>query len=135
MARMKATVEPLPWVPATWITGGSRRSGWPRAASSRSMRPSDRSIALGCSPIRRSRMGWTRFMRSIGHRRVRAVARLGRRGQLQQQQAEPRQRGLQLVTVHDHVDHAVLQQIFGALEAFGQLLPYGLLDDARPRET
>jgi hypothetical protein len=29
IARMKAVVEPLPLVPATWITGGSRRSGWP----------------------------------------------------------------------------------------------------------
>ncbi len=25
-------VEPLPLVPATWITGGSLRSGWPSAA-------------------------------------------------------------------------------------------------------
>jgi hypothetical protein len=32
-ARMVAMVEPLPLVPATWITGGSRRSGWPSAAS------------------------------------------------------------------------------------------------------
>ena len=29
-------VEPLPLVPATWMTGGSLRSGWPSAASSRS---------------------------------------------------------------------------------------------------
>ena len=29
---MKAMVEPLPLVPATWITGGSCRSGWPSAA-------------------------------------------------------------------------------------------------------
>ena len=30
------------------------RSGWPRAASSRSMRPSDRSMDCGCSALRRS---------------------------------------------------------------------------------
>src|SRR5919202_4569043 len=126
MARMKAMVEPLPLVPAKWITGGSRRSGWPSAARSLSMRPSERSIAFGCSPISRSRMGWTRFMRSIGGL-GRAVARLGRGRQLHQQPAEPRQRGFQLVAVHDHVDHAVLQQIFGALETFGQLLADGLL--------
>ena len=29
---MKAIVEPLPLVPATWITGGRRRSGWPSCA-------------------------------------------------------------------------------------------------------
>src|SRR6187401_2133108 len=54
MARMKAISEPLPLVPATWTTGGRRRSGWPRAASSRSMRPSDRSMDCGCSALRRS---------------------------------------------------------------------------------
>ena len=37
-ARSMARVEPLPLVPATWITGGRRRSGWPRAASRRSTR-------------------------------------------------------------------------------------------------
>ena len=54
MARTKAISEPLPLVPATWTTGGRRRSGWSRAASSRSMRPSDRSIDCGCSALRRS---------------------------------------------------------------------------------
>jgi hypothetical protein len=34
-------------VPATWITGGSRRSGWPSAASRRSIRPSDKSMVRG----------------------------------------------------------------------------------------
>ena len=34
MARMNATVEPLPLVPATWITGGKCPSGWPSAANS-----------------------------------------------------------------------------------------------------
>ena len=38
---------------------------------------------------------------------------------------------LQFQPRHHHVDHAVLHQIFGALEAFGQFLADGLLDDAR----
>ena len=52
-ARSMASVEPLPLVPATWTTGGSRRSGWSSAASSRSIRPSERSMRLGCSAGRR----------------------------------------------------------------------------------
>ncbi len=35
---------------------------------------------------------------------------------------------LQRVAVDDHVDHAMLEQIFGALESFGQFLADGLLD-------
>jgi hypothetical protein len=37
---------------------------------------------------------------------------------------------LQRVAVDDHVDHAMLEQIFGALEAFGKFLSDRLLDDA-----
>ena len=37
--------------------------------------------------------------------------------------------------MHDHVDHAVREQILGLLEALGQLLADGLLDDARSREA
>ena len=43
--------------------------------------------------------------------------------------------GAQLVAMHHHVDHAVVFEIFGALEAVGQLLADGLLDDARAREA
>ncbi len=35
----------------------------------------------------------------------------------------------------DHVDHAVIHQIFRALESFRQLFADGLFDDARPGET
>src|ERR1700739_159162 len=42
-------VEPLPLVPATWKTGGRGRSGLPGALSRASIRPSDRSMLLGCS--------------------------------------------------------------------------------------
>ena len=41
------------------------------------------------------------------------------RREIVEQQAEA---GAQVLAVHDHVDHAVIEQIFGALEAFGQLL-------------
>src|SRR5918995_5294985 len=41
----------------------------------------------------------------------------------------------QLTAVDDHVDRALLQQELGALKAFGQLLPHGLLDDARSGEA
>src|SRR5690606_33394169 len=39
--------------------------------------------------------------------------------------------GTQIVTVDDHVDHAVVVKIFGALNPFGQLFADRLLDDAR----
>ena len=45
------------------------------------------------------------------------------------------QRRAQLVAMHHHVDHAVLQQIFGALEAFRQLLADRLRNDARAGEA
>ena len=37
--------------------------------------------------------------------------------------------------MHDHVDHAVRQEVLGALEAFGQLLADRLLNDARTRKA
>ncbi len=52
-----------------------------------------------------------------------------------QETAQLRQRRAQVVAVHDHVDHAVREQVLGALEAFGQLLADGLLDDARAGEA
>ena len=36
-----------------------------------------------------------------------------------------------LTSVNNHVDGAVVQKEFTALESFGELLPHGLLDDAR----
>ena len=47
IARMVAHVLPLPFVPATWITGGSRCSGWPRWRSSACSRSRLRSIKTG----------------------------------------------------------------------------------------
>src|SRR5687768_18262199 len=46
-----------------------------------------------------------------------------RRGLLRHQKVGERgEGGAQVLAVDDHVDHAVLEQIFGALEAFGKLL-------------
>src|SRR5262249_49037200 len=53
---MKAIVEPLPLVPATWMVGGSRRWGSPRAARMRHIRSSDRSMRLGCNAVSRATM-------------------------------------------------------------------------------
>ena len=55
IAARKATVEPLPLVPATCTTGDSFSFGWPSAARSRSTRPSERSMIFGCSRLSRSR--------------------------------------------------------------------------------
>ena len=41
----------------------------------------------------------------------------------------------QLLALDDHVEHAVLEQELGALEALGQRLADGLLDHARSREA
>ena len=144
---MNAMVEPLPLVPATWITGGSLRSGWPSAAEQPPIRSSDRSIRFGCSVSSRATMA------SIAHALRSAIGagaqrcRCGSRGsgrfdrrrrcrrRLGQEPAQPREVGAQLVAVDHHVDHAVVPEIFGALKAFRQLLADGLLDDARPGEA
>ena len=57
IARRKAQVLPLPLVPATWMTGGRRRSGLPSLASSPCRRSRLRSISLGCSEVRRASTG------------------------------------------------------------------------------
>ncbi len=125
--------------------------GWPSAASSRSMRSSDRSMRLGCSASRRASVasiGATAFSvrceivrrprrephAGVGRRRRQAWTRRQRR-RLGQQAAETGKRRAQIVAMHHHVDHAVLLQIFGALEAFRQLLADGLLDHARAGEA
>ena len=59
---------PLPLVPATWITGGRRRSGWPSLPSRASRRSRLRSISRGCSPCSRATMPSMRaFMRGAYH--------------------------------------------------------------------
>src|ERR1700685_1693195 len=66
MAREKAQAEPLPLVPATWITGGNFKCGFPSSDNSRRIRSSARSIFLGCSAKSRSRMAELRGYSTIG---------------------------------------------------------------------
>ena len=49
MAARVATVDPLPFVPATWTVGGKFFSGFPSLSNSYSSRDSDRSINFGWS--------------------------------------------------------------------------------------
>ena len=138
-ARSIATTEPLPLVPATWTTGGSRRSGWPSAASSRSMRPSDRSMTLGCSDVRRSRTRslvgahWRGGLRRPPARRGQVAVHVGRL--VGQQPQQGRELVAQVLARHHPVEHAVVEQVLGALEALGQRLADGLLDDPRAGEA
>src|SRR5438552_17653639 len=67
---MNAMVEPLPLVPATWITGGSRRCGSLSAARMRHIRSSDRSMRLGCSCVSRATMESIAVMFSTLHARL-----------------------------------------------------------------
>src|SRR5882757_6800228 len=134
MARTKAQAEPLPLVPATWITGGSLSCGLSRAESSRRMRSSARSIFLGCNDSRRLSTASLRVvsesirppsLRGYGDAAIAAApasisGRHGkhlaaRPGLLHQQMQHSRQSGTHLFAMSDHVQHAMLQQIFGAL--------------------
>ena len=65
---------------------------------------------------------------------------IGPWGSANQQIYYPRQRVFQIVSRHDHIDHAMIQQIFRTLEPFGKFFPDRLLDhpsagktDNRPR--
>src|ERR1700722_15067611 len=126
MARAKAQAEPLPLVPATWIPGGSLRCGLPREASSRRMRSSARSIFLGCSASRRLSTASLRVVSDsiLGNGGDTAIAGAPRHGQdlaawlflLHQHVQDTRQGGAHFLPVRDHIQHAVFQEIFGALE-------------------
>ena len=54
MAARVATVDPLPFVPATWTVGGKFSSGFPSRSNSFLSRVSDRSINFGWSSRSRS---------------------------------------------------------------------------------
>ena len=44
-------------------------------------------------------------------------------------------RALEVPPMHDRVEHPMIEKEFGSLKSFRQILPEGLLDDARPRES
>ena len=143
-------VEPLPLVPATWMTGGTRRSRMAEPLQ-HAPHPLERQVdALGMqreqprqdgidgSHLARRHSAWARAGSAAcaapaASRRARRD-RLGHR-RAAQQPAEPRERRAQFVAMHHHVDHAVVLQILGALEAVGQFLADGLLDHARAGEA
>src|SRR5262249_15570101 len=135
-----AMVEPLPLVPATWITGGSLRCGWPSAARMRHIRSSERSISLGCSAASRATIEsiWVMGLDRLLPRARRSPARRHRQNLrrrpgpgLAQEPAQIGERGSQVAARYHHVDHAVIPEILGTLETVGQLLADGLLDHAR----
>ena len=104
------------------------------------MRPSDRSIVFGWRARKRAISASDESRACVAparNRQAAAAAGAARRRQTCVEAAAHSRATvrLQLMAVHHHVDHAVLLQIFGALEAVGQLLADGLLDDARPGEA
>src|ERR1700732_124630 len=118
-------VEPLPLVPATWITGGRCCCGSPSAASSRRTRSSERSISLGWNSSSRRRTSSTppRAPSLVGG--VSSVAanpaperhHLRRRFRSAQEADEAHECIAQIAALHHQIDHAVLEQVFRALEA------------------
>src|SRR6478752_7712562 len=132
--------EPLPLVPATWMTGGRRRSGWPRRSSSRQVRSRDRSMILGCSLVSRSRTRSLSWAVLVDARLGMTVAaggngkadHLGGRRRVAEKIDDADHGVAQLAARHDHVDHPMIAQIFGALESLRQLLADRLLDHPRP---
>ena len=72
----------------------------------------------------------TRDVQGLGRLRLRHEWRATR-----QRREHRRDAFAQVATVHDHVDRAVLEQELAALEALGQCLAHGLLDDARAGES
>src|SRR5215471_1576159 len=134
MARKPATRAPLPLVPATCTTGGSRRSGDPKAFNSRSMRSSPRSITRGWRRMTRSSSGSSMvkvWNSAAGDCDASVVGNL----RIHQQRNEPDQGLAQLVAMHHGVDHAVLQQVLRTLEAGRQFLADRILDYARAGEA
>ena len=158
MASSMASVEPLPLVPAMCTTGGSRRSGLPSAPSRRSMRLEREIDDLGWSAVQPGEdqltaklvtalalapllSTWTRprgCLGSDGRRPACARARPALASGSSWAAAAGgagAARGAQLEAMHHHVDHAVLEQVLRALEAFGQLLADRLLDHRAGRRS
>src|SRR5258707_1217577 len=55
--------------------------------------------------------------------------------QLQQHSQHAANSVAHVAAVHDHVEHAVLEEKLASLEAFRKRLAYGLLNDARAGES
>src|SRR6267378_4429437 len=113
-----ATVEPLPLVPPTVMTGNAG-SAIPRVRATAATRLSSMSMLLGCTDsCSVSHSASVRIGYGLGA--ARASGSGGR--QLQQQPQQRRDPVAHLAAVDDHVDGAVLEQEFAALEALRQRL-------------
>src|SRR6185437_11243326 len=128
---MCVTVEPLPFVPPTVITGQEGLS-MRRARATAETRANPRSIVLG----------WTDSCRASHSSKVRTreVGRSGRLSgrHLRQLQQYPQDTGdpvTHVTAIDDHVQRTVLQQELASLEAFRKGLAHGLLNDAWSGET
>src|ERR1700716_3963877 len=119
------TVEPLPLVPPTVMTGNAG-SATPRACATAATRVSSMSMLLGCTDsCSVSHSASVRIGRGFGAGRASG----GGGRQLQQQPQQRRDPVAHLAAVDNHVDGSVLEQEFAALEALRQRLAHGLLDD------
>jgi hypothetical protein len=81
-----------------------------------------------------SGVSWAGRVDRFGRIRRRQVAR-NRRAEAHQHPGDGDQLIAHVLAVGHAVEHAVIEQVLRALEAFGQLLADGLFDDARPGET
>src|SRR3569623_56664 len=81
-------------------------------------------------PTMRSKTAWMprRFVRSGRHpaRRSRLSAHVTQ---------QPANGALEIATVRDDIEHAMIQEKFGSLEAFRKVLPDRLLDHTRTRKA
>src|SRR5688572_25818863 len=117
-----AVTEPLPLVPATWMAAQAS-CGRP-SASVRVRMLSRPSLMPYCSRAKRRARTRSSAKRSSG-----VATRLGGGRTHEAQRAGDGR--LQLAPIDDQIQHAVFEEELAALEALGQLLANGLLDDAR----
>src|SRR4051812_13366206 len=125
MASSIAQVETLPLVPATSITGTSKRS--PSRSLTRRTRASVTSISFGCSRSQRA----SQSVNVVGSAAAFASSGNGIGALALQHRDRARDDRAQFAAVDDGIDRAGLQQEFGALETLGQFLAHRVLDHAR----
>src|SRR2546423_11709165 len=139
-----AHVEPLPLVPPMVTTGTDPLPGLPPRGREK-LFPWDRVSILAATSRTRSRpnamaagccaeMYASQSSSEVFLKRGFAGSSFGD-GLSLEERDEARDLLAQVAPVHDHVDGALLQQEFRALETFGQRLAHRLLDDARAGEA
>src|SRR3712207_4136338 len=119
---------------------GRARPGFPARATKTRMRSSPSTATPGDKEASPTSWRWTSGCSEIAWSaiRTRSPGRSRKGGRLPHRRQigdELRQAASKLTPLDHHVDHAVVQQIFGALEAFGQLLPDSGFDHPLTREA